>query len=141
MTLGDHSWPVGPVDRERDEGVGRFPVGVVSLADTYHPVTGKHEVRVAVAGGDLRLGCDRRSLSAGNAVDTLVGEVAGDENAVGYGIRTAAVLVDAGSGVERRGDDISNNTTTVAAHDRLPTALDRPGLDPIQIRPVNGHLT
>ncbi len=133
-----------PHDLVDDVG-GAAALGV-GLPDGEQPVAGDHQVGVPRPGADRRLGGDRDGcVTAGvEPVQPLVGEVREPQDAAGDRPRAAAVLVHAGTGVERRGEHVGGRPVGRAPDDHRAAALGGTALGPPDVlaagRAVDDHL-
>ena len=112
----DHAAALVAVRVERDDGIDGFPIAGVILAHGDEPLAVRIEDHVGVAQRAFRRDRPRRVVAV-DAVEPGVGEVREDEHAVAHRVRAAAVLVDAGAGVESRRNGIGDRAVRGAAHD------------------------
>ncbi len=122
------------VQREGSDGVHRLAVGggglAVVFADTDQAVARRIHHAIGVAQRRFRRDCLRRAPRR-DAIQPLVGEIAEEHDPAIHQNGPAAVLVDAGARVERRGVHVAGASVW-----RAPDNDVAPGLGGTAFRPV-----
>ncbi len=132
----DHTAALVACGVERDDGIDRFPIAGVVLAHGDESRAVRIEDHIGVA--QCARWRDRPGrVVAVYSVEPGVGKVREDEHAVSHRVRTAAVLVDAGAGVESGWDGISDRPVRGATHDDRASGFRRAVLDPVDIVTVD----
>jgi hypothetical protein len=109
--------------------VGRHHVGLVVLADGIEPTPRGIMLQVREPPGPLG-GKRREDARGGDPVEPPGAEIGHDHELAGHQGRCAAVLMDAGSGVEALGREASDGPVRVAPDQDLAACFLGPALEP-----------
>ncbi len=128
------------VERHLDDRRDRLAVARVVLAHGQEATTAGVETQVGVSvvahrGDGHGVGCARIQ-----AIQPAVGTVREGDRAAGDRVRTAAVLVDATSDIERRGGHVIGRPVDPAPHEDAPACLGGPALDPVGLVAIDPGL-
>ena len=128
-----------PVERDGHDRVRGCPGPAVVLANGEDPAPADVEPKVRVAhgpGGER----DWRRRRRVDAVQAAVGEVREDDEAIVDRVGAAAVLVDPGADVDRRGRQVGGGAVGRRADEDPPPAFGRPRLEPVGVVAVEPRL-
>ena len=136
----DEDLRVAAVERDGDDGVGRLGVHGVVLADGVEAAAGEVRPEVGVAPRTGRRDRHRRLGTRIEPVEPAVGELGEDDDPADHDVRTAAVLVDPRSDVERRRGQVGGRAVRGGPDEDPPAALGGPALDPEHVVAVDPRL-